>query len=473
MKKIIIISSAFLFILFNSISGWTRYYGGTSWDEGYSVKQTSDGGFIVVGYTYSAGINGDVYLIKTNEHGDTIWTSIISGEFFDAGQSVQQTEDGGYIIGGVYDGLVSSDFWLIKTDNLGDTVWTKKFGDQYCQWCFSVEQTADQGYIAVGYSKFISPGSIDIWLVRVDRLGDSVWIRNYGSPQYNDVGYSVKQTLDSGFIVAGSRWSELSNSNDFYIFKIDIEGNPVWEKSFGGNDHDDAYSLQITSDQGFILTGYTKSFGGGSADIWLVKTDSNGDSLWTKTFGGSDWDEGREIQTTEDGGYIIIGSTQSFGSGNFDFWLVRTDSLGDTIWTKTFGGSNDDWGYSVQQTNDGGFIITGITQSYGNGFSDIWLIKTDAQGSMVEQTIIENPSKLTFNLRQIVDKTVNIRFNLPISSFVELKIYDISGRFISNPLSGFLDSGNHDINIKLDNSGIYFLKLKINQQIETVKFSIF
>ncbi|MGC9366013.1 MAG: T9SS type A sorting domain-containing protein [bacterium] len=473
MKKIFIISSIILFIYFNSISGWNRYYGGSSWDEAYSVKQTSEGGFIIVGYTYSAGIAGDVYLIKTNEYGDTNWTSLIGGEFFDVGQSVQQTADGGFIIGAVYDGLVSSDFWLIKTDSLGDTVWTKKFGDQYCQWCFSVEQTADHGYIAVGYSKFISPGSIDIWLVRVDSLGDSVWIKDYGSPQYNDVGYSVKQTLDSGFIVAGSKWSEISNSNDFYLIKTDTQGNSVWEKSFGGNDHDDAYSVQLTSDNGYIVTGYSKSFGAGSADIWLVKTDNLGDTVWTKCLGGNAWDEAREVQQTTDGGYILIGSTQSFGSGNFDFWLVKTDSWGDTLWTRTFGGSDDDWGYSVQPTVDGGYILTGITESFGSGFSDIWLIKTNAQGLMVEQTIIENPTTSQFNLRQISEKTVSFSFILTKSSFVELEIYDVSGRFTSIPISGFLNSGYHAINFKVENSGIYFLKLNIDQQIETVKFTVF
>jgi hypothetical protein len=243
----------------------------------------------------------------------------------------------------------------------------------------SVQQTTDGDYIVAGSTYSFGTGSSDVYLIKTDPSGDTLWTRTYGGSDI-DYGYSVLQTTDGDYIVAGETQSFGAGPGDVYLIKTDPSGDTLWTRTYGGNGHDWGQSVQQTTDGGYIVSGQTNSFGPGQADVYLIKTDAVGDTLWTRTYGGSGRDYGSSVQQTTDGGYIVAGGTYSFGTGGKDVYLIKTDPSGDTLWTRTYGGSGDDIGSSVQQTTDGGYIVAGRTDSFGAGGYDVYLIKTDPDG---------------------------------------------------------------------------------------------
>ena len=373
---------------------WNKTFGGNYPDLGAYVQQTSDGGFILTGYITPIGFP-DVFLIKTDENGVMQWNKTFGGYSFDIGMSVQQTTDGGYILTGLTDsfGAGDGDIWLIKTDENGNMLWDKTFGENKPEMGYSVQQTSDGGYIIAGDTVF-GAGGWDIWLIKTDVNGNMQWDKTFGGSDW-DVPYSVQQTSDSGFIITGDTVSYGAGKSDFWLIKTDENGNMQWDKTFGGSDWDVGLSVQQTIDGGYIMTGRTESFGAGSEDAWLIKTDADGILEWDKTFGGSGQDGGRSVQLTADSGFIITGWTGSFGSGG-DVWLIKTDENGNMQWDKTFGGSNYDAGTSVQQTSNGGYILTGYTESFGAGQEDVWLIKIESNNQPPDNPEIEG--KRTFKV---------------------------------------------------------------------------
>lgn len=201
----------------------------------------------------------------------------------------------------------------------------------------------------------------------------------YGGNGY-DYAYSVSQTYDRGYIVAGATTSFGNGSTDAYILKTDSLGVPLWQKTFGGINIDQAYSIKETTDSGLVIAGYTNSFGAGGYDMYVIKTNKYGDTTWTRTYGGTNWDFAYSIEQTTDGGYIIAGGTYSYGSGNEDMYLVKINSIGDTLWTKTYGGINEDEARNVIQTSDGNYILTGYSKSHGDINGDFYTVKTSNNG---------------------------------------------------------------------------------------------
>jgi len=356
------------------VEEWSQTFGGSEYDWGNSVTQTSDGGYIIASITYSYGAgNGDIWLIKTGASGAEEWSQTFGGSGQDYGQSVAQTADGGYIItGSTYSyGAGHSDVWLIKTDADGSKEWDETFGGSGEDHGDSVAETSDGGYIIAGSTQSYGNGSSDVWLIKTGANGNEEWSQTFGGSEYDYSG-SVVETSDGGYIIAGSTESYGAGGSDAWLIKTDANGTEEWDKTFGGSDYDWGSSVAETSDGSYIIAG---SYGTGSSDAWLIKTSADGNKEWDETFGGSGGDCGCSVAQTSDGGYIVAGYTYSYGAGSADLWLIKTDVGGAEEWNQAFGGLNYEDGLSVAVTSDGGYVITGSTVSYSAGGSDVWLIK--------------------------------------------------------------------------------------------------
>ncbi|NQS98745.1 MAG: T9SS type A sorting domain-containing protein [candidate division Zixibacteria bacterium] len=440
---------------------WTNTYGRSSSEYSYCVQQTSDGGYVVTGQTYEYG-DWNAYLLKTDPDGNIIWTRVYTEPGLNYARCVQQTSDGGYIITGYTTSCstCSGGMFLIKTDSQGNIEWYRDY-TRYNPPYYShdegwwVEQTADGGYIVSGCWN-----NWWVCLVKIGQEGEVLWNHTYE----NGIGYSVRQTTDGGYIVAGSYSSAL-------LTRVDEEGNLIWTRTFGGNSSK-GYSVQETSDLGYIIAGY-EYYSYTNHDVLLVKTDMHGDEIWARTYGGNSSEDGWSVQQTSDGGYIITGYTNSFGAGEYDVYVIKTDSNGDTTWTQTFGGSEFDKGYSVQQTRDGGYIIGGYTASFGAGSSDVYLIRLDREGDLEEDFSWEKPGEFTLHpaCPNPFNPETNLRFTLLKAGDITLSVYDINGREIARLLNEWQPAGMGEVvfdGSKLS-SGVYFIHLEGNGLVQTQK----
>ncbi|MBI3502382.1 MAG: T9SS type A sorting domain-containing protein [Bacteroidetes bacterium] len=399
MKKIYVLFFPTLFcsVLQAQVISFQRTFGGTRADYAVWGQQTSEGGFIVAGSTNGTNTFGfgsmDVCLVKTDSSGIVQWEKIYGGTNDEHAGFVQQTKDGGFVITGYTSSFGDSiDVYLLKTDSDGNLFWSKTFGGTGAEYASSVQQTSDGGFIIAGSTSGFGAGANDVYLVKTDSNGFQQWMKAYGGTA-NDYASFAQQTNDGGFIVAGFTYSFSQGYDDVYILKTSSNGTLQWSKTFGSSGYDEGYSIQPTNDGGFIIGGMTTSFGAGYADMYILKTTSTGNLQWSKTFGGIQSEDASWTQQTNDGGFIIGGSTTSFGAGYHDIYLVKTASDGSLQWSKTFGTNDDDVGSVDGQTNDGGFFISGGTWFYTAQNEDLYLVRTDANGNTgCNQT---NPSTLT------------------------------------------------------------------------------
>lgn len=406
----LIVLSLFIFIMFPGFGFaqpntlWTKTFGGSYIESAYSVIQSDDDGYIFTGSIRdSSGADSDLWIIKTDASGDTLWTKRYDKGGYESGIDLIQDSDGNYVVlggSGSYD-TFDFDIWLLKINSIGDTLWSESYGGDFNDGGSSIQKTDDLGYIIVGRTRSfaeVNQNLSDIWMLKLNSSGQMEWDQTYGGNS-TDEGKSVCQTVDGGYIIVGTNYSFSGGQNgDIWLIKTDTNGDTLWTKIWGEGIYAGGNDIQQTQDDGFIITGHTTSSVDGSGDVWLLKTDTYGDTLWTKTYGGSSNDAGHSVKQTTDGGYFIVGQTQSFGDGSLDWWLIKTNEHGDLLWTKTMGGQSVDQAWSGQQTSDGGYIVVGSITPIGSNYNDVWLVKLNPDPPrIVINEIMQNPSAVSDN----------------------------------------------------------------------------
>ena len=368
---------------------WSQTYGGPNFDGARAIVQTSDGGYALAGRTrsFSADNSTLCWLIKVDSSGNMEWNKTYGGQepisSSAIGFDMVQTNNDGYALTCKIDKTVGdeyhSGFWLIKVDSSGNVEWNQTHWGEGGTRPYSLIQTADGGYAIVGDG---------FCFVKMDSLGNMMWNKSYGGggPEY---ARSLVQTGDGGYALIGRKFTgywPMSDTSVLLLVKTDSSGNVEWNHTYGGEEEANEYlhPLVQTSDGGYAMAGSTDAFGEGGSDFWLIKTDSLGNMIWNKTYGGAGGERAFDLVQTGDGGYALTGYTHSFGAGEIDFWVVKTDSSGNMQWNQAYGGQGSDTAWAIVQTVDGGYALAGYTQSFGAGETDFWVVKTNEYGVIPE-----------------------------------------------------------------------------------------
>jgi len=365
---------------------WQKTYGKELLDTASDFTRTIGGGYLIIGThrdNYQSP-NKIIWLIKISEDGTMIWNQTYIGNSDSMGYGISQTSDLGYILVAEQTETKGPDdwppdLWLIKTDSIGNIEWNKTYGGDDIDECYRVIQTNDAGYLAVGGSCSYAIGGRDGWILKTDSNGEELWNKSFGGLSY-DVFSEVKQLIDSSILLAGT--SITDNKKDFWFIKTDKNGNISWEKTYDKGHDETLNSFIQTIDAGYLLIGKRIEYYGDDSDAYIIKTDSEGNEIWNQTYGGSKSEGFTTADITSDGGYIFTGYTFTNSNGSMDLWVVKTDEEGNKQWEKTVGGEDMDSGGKILQTDDEGYIITGYTKSYGAGNEDIWVLKLNKNSTI-------------------------------------------------------------------------------------------
>ncbi len=443
---------------------WSHIYGiPGAQQQATTVIQTSDGNYLIAGWIWADWpVSYDMYLIKTNTVGDTIWTKTYAELGMEQAYSVIQTDDEGFLLVG-YTRLSDNEGYMVKTDSLGNVLWTKIYGGWFepsNEGFNSVLQTPDGGYILAGTTAYGSP---KMWLVRTDSFGDSLWTRRYGG-NTEEVAVRLMATSDGGYALAGWTNSFGAGARDGWLLKTNASGDSLWSQTYGGTNTEYVYDAIKTSDDGFLLAGRTSSYGAGLADAWVVKTDSLGAVEFTTTYGGPYDEEARTVIETSDGNYLLAGKTATYVYGTIDAWVVKFNTVGDTLWTRHFGGSEADIANSIIQLDDGNYLMAG---SYRTAvpFADFaWLFCLEGMVTGVSPVKLSPPNQFTLDAAHPnpFNPSTALSYELRAASQVKLYVYDTSGKLVAELVNGWKPAGTHSATFDGTElaSGIYLARLE-------------
>ncbi|MCH8904919.1 MAG: PKD domain-containing protein [Bacteroidetes bacterium] len=412
-------------------------YGNNDQETGRSVLQTADKGFIMVGHTNSFGGDEDIYLIKTDSAGILEWAKTLGTSAEDKGYEVIIVSDG-YVIAASTDGTGPAllNAYLIKTDFGGIQMWAKTFGGSADDMAYAVDATDDGGYILVGESSSFGNAK-QLYVIRTDSLGTLIWDTVYGGTG-DEQAVSVRQTLDGGFAIFGYTTSIGAGNADMHLLKINGNKSFMWEKTWGNNNQDFGYHLEQAADSGYFLLGVNQT-ALDTNKLSLIRTDKSGNQIWFKYPFRIFSDRAYHFQITADSNLAIGGYTNVTGFST-QYLLIKADANGDTLWTKHYGGSQKDHAFAIATTTDKGYAMLGQTEGFGSFNIDYYLVKLDSMGN------VACPGPGTFDAPDVCINTNAVFTNTTISSNPFSWIVDDTIFYSGINSSHFFDSiGSHKV----------------------------
>lgn len=437
--------------------------------SGKDVLPTSDGGFIIAATTENNIANDfDILIVKTNSFGDTLWTKTHLNPGLNHPNCIIET-NGGYLILGYSQSLGQDyDAYLLKINTMGEFLWSKVYGGYGNEDGKEIIATSDGNYVIIGASNSVNYTNNDVQLIKIDPAGNTIWTKYYGDPTAYESARSVKLCLDGGFILAGKTVSSTNAVATIYLVKTNSSGDTMWTKAFGGPNSYEGKFILTNSDGTYTLC-VDDSSATRDSDVKLIKIDGNGNILWEKTYGGTDKDICKTMQHTPDGGYIVAATSRSFGWTNPDMWLLKLDALGDTTWTRNFGGIFHDHGYAVKTTSDGGYVAVGHNRNINSTFR-MMLVKVNGSGNFEPVSTEDFALKNTLTIYPNPSNgLIKIDFGGDLSSSM-FKIHNTLGQEVFSEIintSNQLDSRSIDLNDK--EPGIYFLSIQSTKTLTTKK----
>jgi len=449
---------------------WEKVYGDTARELTYWIEEHSYNGYVVCGYTQpdSAGAVPSAFLIRLNSNGDTLWTKTYGDTLRCVATCVRETRDGGYILAGYIDWPPADvDAWFARTDAAGDTLWTSRFDLWDDDLIYEVEETDDGGFISVGFTARVAPAvTTDVLVLRLDSDGRGDWKLICGGPGQQR-GFSMCREANGDYVVAG--YTEAGTDPfDLLLLKFDGEsGDSLWTKTYGDTaTREIARSIRRSGD-GLIVGGAVTDVSPDASSGFLMRTDGSGDTLWTRTFGDtSSYLYLRSVRVTPDLGYICVAGLDTAQDGNFDYYFIKTDSGGDTLWTKTVGGDARDYPVCVTTTSDLGYAAVGYTRELTGTDFDIYLVKLGVDDAGVGPAEGE-PRWRLLNVEggNPFRQEVSVSYNVPSSAHVVLAVFDVRGRLVAELENGMRDEGLHrvawdcrDRSGRSVPSGVYFIR---------------
>ncbi len=455
--------------LFSQIK-FRKKIGGNGYDYGMSAIQIEEKGYIICGSTSSYGYgNSDIFIVKTDSLGTPGVHTTFGGINIDRGTCIRKTTDNGYIISGYTNSFSTGgyDVYVIKVDSLLNQQWAKSLGGDDWDFANCVEQTSDGGFIICGSTYSFGNGNEDYYVVKTNSLGDTTWTKTYGGAN-QDVAKSVIETSDGGFLITGFTKSFGDVQGDIYSVKIDINGDTLWTNKIGGLQADSGFDVIESSAGYYIVCGETKSIGAGDADGVIYRISYSGVTGINYTFGGASFDSFQSITEKANGHIAMTGKTTSFGfaNGNGEVLIVALKQDWSFVNATTFGGYEKEDAFSVEPTEDNAYIICGQTNDTYNVLEDIYLIKTDSTAAST--TIdVSNPTTIFEN----TTKTATIKlYPNPANSQIIIDLKDIKedativitnsiGQVVKRATLSGMNNSTVVVPTSTLASGIYFLSV--------------